>query len=120
MSLVVVSSLVNSAIKHAGIHAVTAAASSRPSRPSLRVEWTAQPPASVPDAPSPRRNGSWVLVFSLLCLLVGLAGCSALDKLRGKDFKGDEEVKSKFRPESDGELFFFDNRARQIERNLGV
>lgn len=60
----------------------------------------------------------------VLCLAVCglLVGCSGLD-LRGEPFPDDPLARAgrQWRPpQRDGELFGFSNKARQIERNLGI
>jgi hypothetical protein len=57
----------------------------------------------------------------LLAVLAALAGCAPVN-LRGEGF-GDDSARwaQKLRPETEsGKKLGFDNRAREIEQNLGV
>lgn len=67
--------------------------------------------------------GSWLTMAGVLLGLAALTGCGMLDSLRGdlptNELGADRETK--FRPPAkNSEPFFFDERGRQIERNLGV
>lgn len=69
----------------------------------------------------PRLSKSFCYVLLLAVPLC--SGCTVWNRLRGApEVDADnEEVATKFRPRADrSEPYFFDERARQIERNLGM
>lgn len=69
-----------------------------------------------------KSGASWTIA-GILLLLATMSGCGLLPSLRGdlptEDAASDRETK--FRPPAkNSNPFFFDDKARQIERNLGV
>jgi hypothetical protein len=69
----------------------------------------------------PSRGWCWVAVLAS-CL--GLSGCTSLDSLRGEKFPEDENTRIceglRPREHNDDSLFFFSNKAHQIDKHLGA
>ena len=69
----------------------------------------------------PFRRRCWV---ALLLGCLGLPGCTSLDQLRGDRFPEDENTRlcERLRPRDNNSdsLFFFSNKAHQIDRHLGA
>lgn len=69
------------------------------------------------------KSGASLAIAGILLLLTTMSGCGLMQSLRGDlptdDSSADRETK--FRPPAkNSQPFFFDDKARQIERNLGV
>jgi len=69
----------------------------------------------------PASRCCWV---ALLLGCLSLAGCTSLEQLRGDKFPEDENTRlcEKLRPrdKNNDSLFFFSNKAHQIDRHLGA
>ncbi|MFO0904137.1 MAG: hypothetical protein U0939_14130 [Pirellulales bacterium] len=67
-----------------------------------------------------------VVLFALTAFVIAAPGCTIWNRLRGKNVEesapdASAEYSTQFRPRaSDSQPYFLDDRARQIERNLGL
>ena len=77
-------------------------------------------PSTGPVSGMARTGGRFLAAAALAGLL--LAGCKDVNNLRGEGFKPDPGIEvGQYRPgDRDSEFDGFSNKARQIERNVGV